>query len=366
MFALLVALKTALTVYVVPYNALGGELSDDYDERSSIQAARATFYLLGMAVAIAGALVLFFRSTPAYARGQLNPAAYPAMGRAFAALALAAAALCFAATVRFIPGLVRALPPPERPAATGSLPRTIARTLAAALRNRDFRMLALNIFIIEAGLQLGIAISVHTNTYTYGLTGPRIAALTAVLFAWQPFWVWVAKRFDKRTALVAGTLIALVGFVGAPWTHVWWHWFPLGAASLPLTLGLFQLFAGLGNGAYASIPYSMVADTVDEAELETGRRDEAVYFGLYTFAYKIGAAVSLTLSGLVLDWVGFDPALAVQQPRTTFGLAMIPSWVLVLAAPPALYCLFRYTFTRERYEAVQARLRELRALRGAA
>ena len=54
LFGCVLLLKTALTVYVAPYNALGGELSTDYDERSSIQSYRALFYLTGMILALVG------------------------------------------------------------------------------------------------------------------------------------------------------------------------------------------------------------------------------------------------------------------------------------------------------------------------
>ena len=80
LFSLVILIKTALTVFVAPYNALGAELSTDYDERSSIQGYRAMFYLSGMIIALVGSNVIFFRSTPEYERGQLNPEAYPPMG----------------------------------------------------------------------------------------------------------------------------------------------------------------------------------------------------------------------------------------------------------------------------------------------
>src|SRR6202008_2493246 len=104
-FGWLILLRTALAIFVIPYLALGGELSADYDERSAIQGVRAAFYLTGMILAIAGATLVFFRSTPDYPRGQLNPAAYPRMAVAFAAVVLLAAAVSVLGTRRFRPSL---------------------------------------------------------------------------------------------------------------------------------------------------------------------------------------------------------------------------------------------------------------------
>lgn len=356
-FVLVLALKTSLTIFVVPYNALGGELTSDYNERSSIQGMRATFYLLGMVTAIVGGLTLFFRSTPRYLKGQLNPAAYPPMGATWAAITLIAALVVFAATRRYIAVLPKRS---ETMKQEGGPLRSLRTDLAGTVRNRDFFMLALMMFIIEAGFQFGITISIHTNTYTYGLTGPKIGLLALVLFACsiasQPFWVWFTKRYDKKPALLLGGALALVGFIGAPWAHVWWRLFPIDAHSVPLTLGAFNILAGLGNGAFMSVPYAMVADTADVAEVDTGKREEALYFGMYTFAYKLGAAVSLVLSGFLLDRIGFIPSSATQSESVRFNLAMTPTYLILITIPFALWCLSRYRITRERFAEIRRTL----------
>src|SRR5262249_41802277 len=145
---LLLLLRTALTVYYVPYLALGGELSSAYDERAAIQGVRAAFYLLGMILAIAGATIVFFRSTPAFPRGQFNPAAYPRMAAAFAVVAAIAALVSFASTSKSASPGERARPARE---ATG----TLSENFVAAVRNRDLRCLLLMIFVLEAGFQFG-------------------------------------------------------------------------------------------------------------------------------------------------------------------------------------------------------------------
>jgi len=271
--------KTALTVFVAPYNALGGELSADYDERSSIQGYRAMFYLVGMIIALVGSNIFFFRSTPSYPKGQLNPTAYPAMGATFAVIALVAAVITFLATRGSIPELPKRSTTMRRRSTSGA----ILEDVRSALANRDFMALASMIFVIEVGFQIGIAIGFHVNTYTYRLPGPTIGMLGLVILGCsilsQPFWLWVTRRWDKRTALWMGMVCALFGFLGAPVAHVALELFPIDAPTLPYTLGLFFVFAGLGNGAFMSIPYSMVADTVDAEEVETGNRNEGLFFG---------------------------------------------------------------------------------------
>ena len=360
-FVLLFGLKTALAVFFVPYLALGAELSSDYDQRSSIQGVRAAFYLAGMILAIAGATLVFFRSTPAFPRGQSNPAAYPRLGVAFSVLALLATAVCFLATRRYIAALPRRTEAMRRERLS---PAHLYRNFAGALRNRDLRLLVLMIFVLEAGFQFGINIGIHVNTYTYGLPGPMIGLLaltvlgTSVLS--QPFWIAFTKRFEKRTALVAGLAIGFVGFIGAPWTHVWWKLFSIDSPRLPWTLGAFMVLAGLGNGAFMSVPNSMIADAADLEELRTGKRDEGLYFGTYTLAYKAGTSISWMLSGAALGWIGFRPGSPAQSEATKFLLAMVPTYLLLATAPFALFFVLRYGITRERWRQVRAALEERR------
>jgi glycoside/pentoside/hexuronide:cation symporter, GPH family len=353
----LLLLKTALAVFFVPYLALGGELSQDYDQRSSIQGIRAAFYLVGMILALFATPVFFFRSTPQFPRGQLNPAAYPRMALASSLVAAIATLVCFLGTRRSIPTLPRRTVEMGR---EGRSARSVWTNFVEALKNRELLMLVLMIFVLEAGFQFGIAIGFHVNTYTYGLTGPMIGVLGLVVLGTsvlsQPLWVAFTKRFEKKTALIAGLTIGFVGFIGAPWTHVWWKIFPIQAPTLLFTLGAFMVLAGIGNGAFMSIPNSMIADAADVEELRTGKRDEGLYFGTYTLAYKAGTAVSWALSGAALAAIHFAPGSTSQSESVRFALAMVPTYLLLATAPFALYFILRYGITRERWRQTRAAL----------
>jgi len=344
---------------VAPYNALGAELSTDYDERSSIQGYRALFYIFGMILAIAGSTMVFFRSTAEFTRGQLNPAAYPRMGTAIAVIVLLTAAVTYFSTKRYIPSLPRRSAEMRKEKA--SL-RRLFTDLQHSLQNHDFLMVGLMIFIIEVGFQLGIAIGIHVNTYCYRLTGPQIGILgltiLGVSILSQPFWVWFTKKFDKKQAVIVGMIVGLIGFIGAPWSHIWWKVFPIQPETIVYSLGIFNILAGIGNGAFMSIPYSMVADTADAEEVRTGKRDEGLYFGMYTFAYKLGTSISIFSSGFLLSGIGFNPDLVQQSPDTIFNLAMMPTYFLLCISPFALYFISKYRITRERYREIQAILRE--------
>lgn len=338
------ALKTTLTVFVIPHTALGGELTDDYDTRTAVQGYRAVFQILGMLLALVGSNLVFFRSTPAYAQGQLNPHAYAPMGWACAVLVLLATMWTVAGTWRYIPRL-RAPRHTARPHWREFLP---------LLRDRNLRALLLMILAVEIGLQIGIALGVYTYTYTYGLNGPQMGllALSLLLAAAlsQPLWIWMARRLDKKPALVVAAGIAAFGYVMAPFTHVAWSWFPLAPAGhVVLTLMPFQVLAGTGTGAFWSLPYAMAGDCAHAARSPEQTSRAGSYLGLYIFTYKLGSSLSVGLGGLLLGLIGYNPGTSVQTGSTRYGLAMGPAFLLLAVMPFALLALRGYRLDRGRY-----------------
>ena len=356
-FLLLVLLKSALAVFYVPYLALGAELSDDYDQRSLLQAIRSAFYVVGMLVALVAAPILFFRQAPGFPKGQMNPAAYPAMGLVFALLTGGCALASVGATRSRIPFLGGRAGGPGSPKLS---PASFVHSVRNALANRHLALLAAMILVVEAGVQVGINVGYHVNTYTYGLTGPRIGLAGLVVLGFsvlsQPLWVWGARRFEKRALLAGGVVMAACGFIGAPWALVWWRLVPAGGESFFAVLLAFMAVAGAGNGAFLSIPASMLADAVDEHELRTGRREEGLFFGVYMLAYKVGTAVAWALAGLLLARIGFVPGAAAQTPPVCFRLAMWPTVLMAATLPPTFFLISRYGLTRRKWAEVQAAL----------
>lgn len=340
--------KTMNTFYGAPYYALGGSISKNYDTRSSVQAYRATFHIFGMILALVGTQIFLFRGTPEFPRGQLNPAAYPKIGIAVAIITVIIALIAY-----------RMIPKDHAPAEQEKAP-AIWKQVRAAVANKDFRAILLVIFLIEATFQIMIGIGPHVNTFTYHLTGPQMGILGLSLLGMsvlsQPFWVFMCRRYEKRSVLVLGMVLGLIGFIGMPWVHVGLGWLPIDAPGTLLTLALFSMVAGIGNGAFMSIPFSMVADSADQGALETGRHQEGFYYGLYTFAYKLGISISVLIAGIMLDLIGFDENASEQSADTAYQLAMVPTWLLLIVSPLIVWTVLRYRINRARHASIIAEL----------
>ncbi len=340
--------KTMNTFYGAPYYALGGTISKDYDVRSSLQGWRAAFHVIGMILALVGTQILFFRSTPDFPRGQLNPAAYPKIGLAVAVITVLIAVMAY-----------MMIPKDHGNGSAQKAPGAL-KMVKSALANKSFRAILLVIFVIEASFQIMVSLGTHVNTFTYHLTGPQMGILGLSLLGMsvvsQPFWVFMCRKFEKRTALIVGMVFGLIGFVGMPWAHVGFGWLPIDAPSTLLTLSLFSMVAGIGNGAFMSIPFSMVADSADEGQLDTDHQQEGLYFGLYTFAYKLGISVSVFIGGILLDMIGFVSDAKEQTAETAYQLAIAPTWLLMIATPVILWAVMGYRIDRSKHAQTLSRL----------
>jgi GPH family glycoside/pentoside/hexuronide:cation symporter len=337
----LLGLKTAISAFVVPHIAMGGDLVKSYDARTVTQSYRGAFQVVGMMLAFIGSSAWFFRPTAGFPQGQLNPGVYGPMGWTCAVLVLGVTLITVVSTWRFIP----------RMRATHNVPRMDLRTIWGVLRDRNLRALVLMIFVTEAGVQLTVALGFHVNTYTYGLSGPQMAVLAAALLVSaivsQPLWVKVSRRFEKKSALYAAIALAFVGMVGAPITHVAWHWFPLEPSGhLVATLLPFQILAGIGNGAFWSLPYAMVTDCAQAHEHRTGSNLAGSYTGLYIFAYKLGGSLSIAASGTLLGFIGYQVNSQVQTASTRYELAVYPALLMMLMLPLMLWLLHNYRLRR--------------------
>ena len=68
-----------------------------------------------------------------------------------------------------------------------------------------------------------------------------------------------------------------------------------------------------GGGAFTLATWSMVADCVDQQEINTGNREEGSVYATYSFVRKVAQGVGLGLIPLCLGAVGYDPSDMVQS-----------------------------------------------------
>jgi Na+/melibiose symporter-like transporter len=173
----------------------------------------------------------------------------------------------------------------------------------------------------------------------------------------------IHERFDKRMTLIVGPCV-LFFFTVLPIVLRLMELFPAnGSALLTPLLVACGVAAGLGGVQAVISASSMMADTVDEHELQTGRRQEGIFFGAISFAGKAAIGLGTMMGGLTLDLIQF-PVNAVPgevDPDIVFNLGAVYGPLIGVFVVFAVYCLTHYRLTKAQHEEIIAELARRRA-----
>lgn len=347
----LLAIKTSSTIYVTPYTALGAELSNDYNERTSIQSIKTIFFLVGLAFVSVAVMSLFFKSTPEFEMGQLNPAAYPKMGFYTSLIIILFALASFFSTKKYIPILnENIVGSPQKMKLSSML-----KSFIVVLKNATFRAVAYPYMFSNLVTALLTGLGMHVFTYTFSLDNHQIAIVLGVLMMLsalsQPFWTYTSKRLDKKPAMRLALIICIVACIFF-FITVLFKDYVQGSAIVFLP---FSAIAGFGMGGLLSLPLSMIADIIDLDELNTGIRSEGTYYGCLTLLYKLAQSLALLIVGVLLDVINFDTN---KSNSTLLTIGLVLSIGAIVCFVLAYRSILKYNLTRDTVEDVQRQIAE--------
>lgn len=338
-----VCLRTMTSIFMVPYYALGAELSEDYHERTTVSAWRAGFALAGTIAAALSSFLIFFAGDGTGADPKFARDGYSAMGMGFgAAITLAGLIATFG---------TRDYRSPAAAAARGRAP--FFGGVRAALAHSAFRRLVLSASLFFLASVVNVSLALHYLTYYAKIPTSSAIALFQLAFyvgalAGVPVWLRVAKIVQKHHLFVATTL-ATATFVTFAYLLVGdGRMFGTGAV-IPLAIG--NAIAGFFAGALWVLAPSMIADVAGSDSHEGGKRRDGVFFGIYSFGQQSAAGVALLLTGAALDHVaGFVPGAAQQTAATAQRIAVLYALVPAILLSIAALGMVGYDLTRSRVE----------------
>jgi glycoside/pentoside/hexuronide:cation symporter, GPH family len=335
-----VIFEAAATFVYMPYFALTPELTSDYDERTSLTTYRMFFSILGSLIAFTVPLAII---------GTFEPQSAPrvrTMGAVFGVMSALPLLLTFFGTR-------------ERPAHMALKQPGLRQSLKAAWRNQPF-IRSMGIFLLT-WMSMDVIQLVLLYYLKYWLRREEESDLImAVIFVTAilalPLWQWVARRWSKRWAYVAGVAFwAVMQILLVTVTAT---------TSLPVILILCFL-AGVGVAAAHVLPWAIIPDAIEWDEWKTGERHEGMFYSLATLVHKFALSLAVLVVPFVLAFTGYRPNVTEQAPAVLWGLR-----ILMGPIPAALLCagiLFaiRYPLTRERHAQIVRELEERRGQSGA-
>ena len=345
-----VLVRMFIAVYEIPSASLVPELTDQYDERTSILSYRFFFgWWGGLAMAVA-AYAVFLQPDAEHPVGVLNPDGYHHYGIAASWIMLIAILVSSLGTHAQIPRLKQ---PPERK----ELGLWAAfRELVETLTNRSF--LALFCAGVFGSMAAGLtaALGIYFNTYFWELTSTQISVFVLAGFLSAALAGVAApalsRRFGKKPAALGISLLAVLVAPLPVVLRLAGAFPPNGASSLLPVLLAFNVVSITLVIVSSILTASMVADIVEDSEVSTGRRSEGVFVAANSFVQKATSGVGIFASSLLLGAIGFprdakpgqvDPAIV-----RTLGLVYTP--LLVGLYLVAIGFLSTYRISRERHE----------------
>ena len=354
-----IATRVSMAFYLVPWNALFAEFSDDYAERTSIVTFR---YLVGW---IGGVIFTFltwtyiFPSSAEFAKGQLNPAAYHLFAPILGTLVALAAFLTTYLTRNEVPYLLQPMdaPPPF------SLKRVFAEVVLA-LRNRDFLVLFMTLLTASAIGGTVEALNIYMQTYFWELDGAALRWFVLAILGFMIAFTMVPMlqaRFDKKRLVIYGLLFLVlngVAVVALRFLDV----LPANGAPTLLPLLIGNEIIRIGVFTVVAIMFgSMVADVLDAQELNTGRRQEGIFSAALSFSGKATSGLGVLIGGVLLDYVVSFPRGATPSsvdPDTVKLLGVIAGIGLPLLFLFPFSLIWRYKITRETHAEIRRQLDE--------
>jgi GPH family glycoside/pentoside/hexuronide:cation symporter len=349
-------IRTAITVYMVPYMALGFEVCPEYESRTRLQGVR--FFVNQITNFTFGALAwtLFFPDSTTADGSRLDGTFIASnYGRMGAALALGAVLLiivCAAGTRRF------AVDNRTQHVQGNSL-RAFWTDFSSIFRNR----LAVLVFVFFIVAQFSMILTGTVQMFTYvhymqftAVQKSCVHGAGMIAFALAAYNVSkLVSRFDKKGAGYIGAALASFGGLGllAVFTGgllsphqtltVAGHLVPVAI----IVFALLQVCWWGGCGMVVPLANSMVADVAAIEEHRTGESRNASYAAVFSFSTKAAASVGILVCGLLVDGSGIVSGAETQTAEAVRNISIITfvcGPVVILTSLLILRC---YPVTRE-------------------
>lgn len=334
------------TVVNLPYTAMTPELTQDYDERTTLNSFRFSFSIGGSILALILAKVIF--ETIANRQQQ-----YVVLAAICGTIAVFSLFWCVWGTRDRVMAFEAQRRLVEEPP---SIP--IGEQLKIVFSNKPF------LYVIGIYLFSWLAIQVTASVIPYFVVNwmrlkdsdvPTViigfqGTALLVLFAWSA----LSQRLGKKVVYFMGTILWIIALVGV-------FFLQPGQTNLMYALAVM---AGFGISTAYLIPWSMIPDVIELDELNTGQRREGIFYGFMVLLQKFGLALGLFLVGNALQAFGFQAAADGQatlptQPESAllairFTTSILPAILLVCG----LVLVYFYPITREKHAEILLKLKE--------
>lgn len=347
---LAIVIRVCITLFEVPSSALSAELTQDYDDRTSLFSYRYFFGWIGGTLMATVALAVFLAPTEAIPNGLLNKEGYGIYGISASIVILISILVTSLGTHSQIANFKP--PPPKR---AMSLKRIFVE-IYETLGDRSFLALFLTALFgaVAAGLSAGL--SFYMSGYFWGFSTDQISVLSFSIIISAFIALIISPLISKRVGKKRGAIfVGVCAFTIAPTPVVLrlMGMMPENGDPLLFPIVWFAVITEITMVITLSIlTSSMMADLVEASEVRTARRSEGVLFAAATFARKAVQGFGVLAASAVLAVVQFPKGVAPGQvpDETIFRLGLYYAPSLFVIWMLAILSLKLYRIDRDKHE----------------
>ena len=344
--------RIGMTLFEVPHRSFGAEITKDYVERTKLFSWREMFaWVAGISNAFL-AYNIFFRSTPEYPYGQLNPESYFPLaltGAIFMVLSLLYSSITTTNKIENLSKWTEAV-----------TLKQIIKELKIAISNKSFILFFLGSLTLSISWGLLNSLTLYINTDFWGLKGSQIGIFLYIYFGAAFLAFYITPKFVALIGKRNFVLLCVLGVaLSAPIAFISYNLGltpEKGTTTLVLFLCVPLIFISTLSIAGNMARDAMIGDIADEVDLQSGRRQEGVLYSAVSFVQKVNTAIGSLTGGLTL-WV-----LNITAETPTYDQAYSLFFVQGVIGPilliiPILFFYF-YSLDKKRHSEILRQLKE--------
>ncbi len=220
----------------------------------------------------------------------------------------------------------------------------IGKLLGSLVTNRSLLgIIAAAIALLLAMLTMqGMAGYVFPNYYgnATAQSMSSLAGTAAMLVICAPFASKLSAKYGKKELSVVSCVAAAVVYLVCLIVH---------PSNAFVYVGFFTV-AYIGLGFFNTVIWAMITDVIDDAEVKNGVREDGTIYSVYSFARKLGQALSAGLTGSLLTMIGYSNATAFD-PEVTERIFMLSCIAPIIGFTlVAVFLIVIYPLNKKRVE----------------
>lgn len=350
------------TMYTIPYYAIVPELTEDYDERTSIRSAASL--VNGIAVGIGNILPALVPTVAILLTEKYASNSYAVIAAIISLMAVVLGFIC----VKSLNGVYT--PKPVSDEKSNISLKDTFKSFFSVFNSRAAKIFLVFVFFFLTGSSMiqsnltYMVVDCVGMEYDVGIVYVIISLVLSMVIV-VPIVERVALKKDRRFSCLTFLTITVIGLVICK------------IIGLDATIGDFHIMAvvvavllGIGVGTFWTLFYSMSYDLVELDEFKSGERHEAIVTAFPQLIQKFGSAFGILMAGQLLSLYGYDSSkdvagkeslmVRVFDPHIVGGMENISTVFPAIFITICVIALIFYPMTRKNFELLMSQLEKKR------